>query len=469
MQRGVADLGSYKNFDIDECLDRKLNSFIRDEADLKRPLLLSLVIPTKIDVGKKTRELELDVLKRVLSECSKLIDLGYVDEILVIDGSLDQRGNPDFSTLVKVVETAYEELDLFRRQVGLLRENRAEAIHSKRGFFDFVVKVVHQFDRNLYPVLEKYGASRRTGLKSIPPGKGAALWLALPMTKGDVVCFLDSDIMNFQKEFAVALCHPIVEGLRKRSRSIAMTKAFYKRLTMIYEYPHGSYTFGGRVTRLFVIPLMKVLTKEFPSIFQGFDLLKYPLSGEFAAKRELLESICFPSDYSIEFSILNQSIRMLSPSAIAQVDLDIFFHIGQSVRGLDVMIFQITNRVLRTLELEGIRLSKERRQQVISRYRKEALAMLPTYWKSFENLQREVDVDHGIHYSRDIDLQRFRRFYREFRTKFLYDPDPEQFLLPSWKELSSDLNYFAVSSLMRTRSNQSTFSRLGQAGLLQVG
>ncbi|MEM4251875.1 MAG: hypothetical protein QW828_08590, partial [Candidatus Bathyarchaeia archaeon] len=134
MQREVADLGSYRNFNIDECLDRKLNSFICDEADLRRPLLLSLVIPTKIGVGRKTRELELDVLKRMLSECSKLIDLGYIDEILVIDGSLDQHGKVDFSTLVKVVETAYEELDLFRRQVGLLRENRAEAIHSRRGF-----------------------------------------------------------------------------------------------------------------------------------------------------------------------------------------------------------------------------------------------------------------------------------------------------------------------------------------------
>jgi len=132
VQREIPDLGSYRNFDFDECLERKLNSFIRDEADLKRPLLLSLVIPTKIDVGRKTRELELGVLKRMLSECSKLIDLGYIDEILVIDGSLDQHGNADFSTLVKVVATAYEELDLFRRQVGLLRENRAEAIHSRR-------------------------------------------------------------------------------------------------------------------------------------------------------------------------------------------------------------------------------------------------------------------------------------------------------------------------------------------------
>jgi len=406
------------------------------------------------------------MLKNMLSECSKLIDLGYVDEILVFDASLDQNGQADFSTLVKVVETAYEELDLFRRQVGLLRENRAEAIHSRRGFFDFIVKVVHQFDKNLFHVLEKFGVHSKTGLVDIPAGKGAAQWLGLPMTKGDVVCFLDSDIMNFKKEFAVSLCHPIVESFRRKKKSFAMTKAFYRRLTMTYEFPHESYTFGGRVTRLFAIPLLKVLTKEFPETFRGFDSIKYPLSGEFAARRKLLESIFFPTDYSTEFSILNQSMRRLSPSAIAQVDLDIFFHIGQSIKGLDTMVSQITNRVLRTLEREGIELSKEKRIQVIAEYMKEATAMLPKYWKAFKDLQKQLAVNERMHYSKETDLRRFQRFYRQFRTKFLYDPDPEQFILPSWTELGQNVNYFAVSSLLRTRSNQSTYSRLSKAGLL---
>ena len=459
-------LGSFKDFDVEECLDIKLNSLIRDEADLQRPLLISLVIPTKIDVGKKTREHELDVLKNVLSECSKLIDLGYVDEILVFDASLDRDGRADFSTLVKVVETAYEELDLFRRQVGLLRENRAEAIHSRRGFFDFIVKVVHQFDGNLFHVLEKFGVHNKSRLSRIPSGKGAAQWLALPMTMGDVVCFLDSDIMNFKKEFAVSLCHPIVESFRGKRQSFAMTKAFYRRLTMTYEFPDRSYTFGGRVTRLFAIPLLKVLTKEFPETFRGFDSIKYPLSGEFAARRELLESISFPTDYSTEFSILNQSMRRLSPSAIAQIDLDIFFHIGQSAKGLDTMVSQITNRVLRTLDREGVELSKEKRMQVVSKYKKEAMAMLPKYYKAFKELQKQVALNERAHYSKDTDLQRFQRFYKHFRTKFLYDPDPEQFILPSWKELGQSVNYFAVSSLLRSRSNQSTYSRLCKAGLL---
>ncbi|MGQ9543557.1 MAG: glycosyltransferase family 2 protein [Candidatus Bathyarchaeia archaeon] len=466
MRDRVAYLGSYKRFNIEKCIDKKLKSLIGDEADLHRPLLISLVIPTKIDVGKGTRELELEVLKRTLSECSKLVDLGYIDEIVIIDGSLDERDRVDQSTLIKVVETAYEELDLFRRQVGLIRENRSEAMHARRGFFDFIVRTIHQFDPNIFHVLEKFGVQEKIGLTSIPAGKGAALWLAIPASEGDIVCFLDSDIINFQKEFAVALCDPIVDGFKGGGRQVTMTKACYNRLTMTYEAPKGIYTLGGRVTRLFAIPLLKVLTEEFPEIFRGLGSFKYPLSGEFAVRREFLESLFFPSDYSIEFSILNQSMRRLNPPAVAQIDLDIFYHIGQTVRGLDAMIGQITNRILRTLESDGVTLTKYRKSRIAAKYREKALSIMPRYWNSFNRIKRQVSGVERLRYSKMMDMQRFERFYRHFKHNFLHDPKPEQLILPSWKELSPTINYFALGSMLRRRSNQSTFSRLNDARLL---
>lgn len=462
----VVCLGSYSRLDISKCIDRKLETFVSDEADLKRPILISLVIPTKIDVGKATRDLEIEVLKRTLSECSKLVDLGYIDEIIIIDGSLDAQGRIDFSTLIKVVETAYEELDLFRRQVGLIRENRTEAMHAKRGFFDFIVRVIHQFDPNLFHVLKRLGVQEKTGLIDFPPGKGAALWLAVPISEGDIVCFLDSDIINFQKEFVVALCNPIVEGLKGKSGSVVMTKACYNRLTFTYETPKGTYTLGGRVTRLFAIPLLKVLTEEFPETFRGLGSLRYPLSGEFASRRELLESIFFPSDYSIEFSILNQSLRRMKPSAIAQVDLETFCHIGQTARGLDAMIAQITNRILRTLENDGVILSKQRKREIISTYKELALSLIPKYWRIFSKLKRQISLAGRLHYSKKLDMHRFNRFYRHFKHNFLHDPKPKQLILPSWMELASNINYFTLSSILRRRSNQSTFSRLVNAGLI---
>jgi hypothetical protein len=148
----AAYLGSYKNFDLNDCLNKKLKTLVRDEADLQRPLVTSLVIPTKIDVGRKTRELELQTLGKMLSECSKLIDQGYLE--------MDQNGQPDYTTLIKVVQTAYQELDLFKKQVRNLREHRAEAMNAKRGVFDFIVRTVHQFDRNIFHVLEKFNVNK---------------------------------------------------------------------------------------------------------------------------------------------------------------------------------------------------------------------------------------------------------------------------------------------------------------------
>ena len=465
MRTNVACLGSYKNFDLDRCLNKKLKTFNRDEADLRRPLIISLVIPTKIDVGRKTRKLELETLGKMLSECSILIDQGYLDEILVIDASMDQNGQPDYSTLMKVVQTAYAEINLFKKQVCNLREHRAEAMNAERGVFDFVVRTVHQFDNNIFHVLKKYDINKIANLTRMPYGKGTALWLAVPITKGDILCFLDSDIMNFKREFVVSLCEPILNALKK-NRQHYITKACYNRLTLTCESPYGYYTYGGRVTRIFAIPLLKILARKFPKIFYGFDSIKYPLSGEFAVKKEFIENICFPNDYSIEFSILNQTIRKYSLESIAQVDLELLCHIGQSVKSMNIMITEITNRVIKTLEKEKIILSKIEKEDVILEYKKETLKILPTYWNVFKKMQKQNEINRTLKYSRDMDMRRFRQFYNTFKINFLGKPTTEQILLPSWTKINENNNYFAISTMLKRRSNQSTYSRLIKAELV---
>lgn len=462
----AAYLGSYKNFDLNDCLNKKLKTLIRDEADLRRPLVISLVIPTKIDVGRKTRELELQTLGKMLSECSKLIDQGYLDEILVIDASMDQNGQPDYTTLIKVVQTAYQELDLFKKQVRNLREHRAEAMNAKRGVFDFIVRTVHQFDRNIFHVLEKFNVNKIANLTEMPYGKGTALWLAVPITEGDILCFLDSDIMNFKREFVVSLCEPIVDALKKNRQKYVITKACYNRVTLTYEFPYGYYTYGGRVTRIFAIPLLKILTRKFPKIFCGFDSIKYPLSGEFSAKKGLLENICFPNDYSIEFSILNQAMRKYSPETIAQIDLELLCHIGQSVKNMSTMIAEITNRMIKTLENERVKLSKKEKEEIIFEYEKETLRVLPTYWKAFKKIQKQMEINERLRYSQDMDMHRFRRFYDTFKLSFLGKPTATQILLPSWAKINENGNYFAISTMLKRRSNQSTYSRLIKANLI---
>lgn len=458
---------SFEDFELLDCLNEKLNMLVKDEIDLSKPVLITLVIPTKIDVGKKTRKFELSVMRGILSECSRLVDMGYLDEIIVIDGSLDEKGNPDYSVLNKVVATAYEKLDLFQRQVILINENKAEGIDAKLGFFDFIVKAVHQSDRNIWHVLDKYGVGNLTHLSKLPMGKGAALWISIPISKGDIVCFIDSDIMNFKKEFIVALCHPIIQTWYNPSKSIKLSKAFYKRLTLSFDILGGGYIFGGRVTRLFAIPILKVLAKKFPKAFKDFDLFEYPLAGEFAIKKELLEELNFPNDYSIEFSILKQAINKVGLHSIAQIDLGVFYHIGQSHKGLTKMISQITNQIINIIRNEGLNISKNDKKTILIEYKKAIKKLLPFYESMFDSLMKQIpnEIKQKVNYSKSIDIKRFKEFYSIFKRALINELRVEQKILPAWKEIEQNLNYLAIVTMLRRRANQSTLSRLKEAKL----
>jgi hypothetical protein len=464
LQRGseIPYLGSFKSVDVVKCLNRKLDLMVKDEADLPRPALVSLVIPTKIDVVKGTRELELDAMRRVMSECSQLVDVGYIDEIVVIDASVDEGGKPVFDVLEKVVETAFDELDLFRRQVMLINEHRAMARTARRGFFDFVVKAVHQFDENIVHVLKMYSGFDLNFPTGIPAGKGAALWLTTPITQGDVICFTDSDIMNFSKEFVIALCNPIIESWHQGKEGFSMVKACYRRLTVGFDPIVRKYIFGGRVTRLLAVPLLRVLTRVFPEVFSGMDSLRYPLAGEFSIRKQLLESIHFPNDYSIEFSMLKQALRQVDRSSLGQVDLEVFHHIGQSPIGLEKMVKQIVNCLMKQLDEEGIKLSGADKMRILSEYMDEVCAQLPRYEEAFSGVQKSVSSELGmeVSYSKETDINSYCRFLRILGEALGEDSLVRQLILPSWTEVAERVNYVAASSMLRRRANQSTFARL---------
>ena len=460
-------LGSCKELNAKACLDNKLKTLVEDEFGLSRPLSVSLVVPTKIDVTKETRDVELNVMRLVMSECSKLVDLGYLDEIIVIDGSLDEKGDADFNVLERVVETAYDELDLFKRQVRLINENKAQALMARRGFFDFIVKTVHQSDPNIFYVLKKSGLNDTIGLPRIPMGKGAALWLSIPLTAGDVVCFTDSDIMNFTKEFVMALCHPIISGWHDPAPRIKMIKACYKRLTVSFEPLGRRRFFGGRVTRLFAIPILRVLSKEYPNIFSGLNSLNYPLSGECAMRRELLQEISFPNDYSIEIAILRQVVKLAGFTQMAQVDLNFFHHIGQSTVGLKRMVAQIISYIVEILEEEGVEFSKPVRKRILMEYKNEVEKLLIEYEEIFNELSKSIaqDLEVKPSYSKNKDIETFRGFLELLGKALTGTSRKERFVLPSWAELGEKASYFLVSTLLRRRGNQSTFSRLKDTGL----
>lgn len=185
-------------------------------------------------------------------------------------------------------------------------------------------RVVHRED--VLPDLEPY------------EGKGEVLWRSLAATTGDVVVFLDSDLVDFDPGFVPALLGPLLA-----EDGPALVKGFYRRPLRLEsseldaESSAGGTnisTGGGRVTELLVRPLLAALRPELSGIVQ-------PLGGEYAATRELLESVPFASGYGVEIGLLLDAHTRLGLDALAQVNLGVRKHRNRSLLQLGVMARQI--------------------------------------------------------------------------------------------------------------------------------
>ena len=159
------------------------------------------------------------------------------------------------------------------------------------------------------------------------PGKGEVLWRSLAATTGDVVCFLDSDLVDFDPGFVPALLGPLLT-----EDGVALVKGFYRRPLRL-ETTQAD-TGGGRVTELLVRPLLAALRPELAGVVQ-------PLGGEYAGTRELFESVPFASGYGVEIGLLLDTADRFGVDALAQVNLGVRKHRNRSLVQLGAMARQI--------------------------------------------------------------------------------------------------------------------------------
>jgi glucosyl-3-phosphoglycerate synthase len=159
------------------------------------------------------------------------------------------------------------------------------------------------------------------------PGKGEVLWRSLAATTGDLVVFLDSDLVDFDPVFVPALLGPLLT-----SSGVALVKGFYRRPLRLESSELD--TGGGRVTELLARPLLAALRPELSGIVQ-------PLGGEYAATRELLESVPFAAGYGVEIGLLLDTHARYGLDALAQVNLGVRKHRNRSLLQLGVMARQI--------------------------------------------------------------------------------------------------------------------------------
>ncbi|HYN63367.1 MAG TPA: glucosyl-3-phosphoglycerate synthase [Candidatus Limnocylindrales bacterium] len=167
-------------------------------------------------------------------------------------------------------------------------------------------------------------------------GKGEALWKSLHVLDGDIVAWIDTDISNIQPRFVYGLIGPLL-----REPRIQYVKGFYQR--PIREGDKLLSEGGGRVTELMARPLINLFFPELSGIIQ-------PLSGEYAGRRSLLESVPFYTGYSVEIGLLIDILDAVGLSAIGQVDLERRIHRNQPLGNLSQMSYVILQGAIRKLE-----------------------------------------------------------------------------------------------------------------------
>jgi len=176
-------------------------------------------------------------------------------------------------------------------------------------------------------ILERLGARR---------GKGEALWKSLLVTRGDIVLWIDTDIVNIHPRFVYGILGPML-----LNPQVQFVKGFYRRPLKVGDKMQAGG--GGRVTELTARPLLNLFYPELSGVVQ-------PLSGEYGGRRAALEQAVFFSGYGVETGLLIDIYERYGLNAVAQVDLLERVHHNQPLEALSKMSFAIIQTVMRKLE-----------------------------------------------------------------------------------------------------------------------
>jgi glucosyl-3-phosphoglycerate synthase len=227
-------------------------------------------------------------------------------------------------TTVSLVVPARNEAATVGDVVGRVREALVETV----ALVDEIVVIDSDSTDATYDVARDAGAIVHRSAEIRPdlgsfPGKGEAMWKSLFVTRGDVLVFMDADLLDWDTHFVPGLLGPFLND-----PGVELVKGFYER-----PGADGPYE-GGRVTELVARPLIALWFPPLAGLVQ-------PLAGEWAVRRSLFASLPVPTGYAVELAALVDTWRTRGIDAIAQVDLGRRAHRHQALADLGGMATQI--------------------------------------------------------------------------------------------------------------------------------
>ncbi|MCC6585358.1 MAG: glycosyl transferase [Bryobacterales bacterium] len=337
--------------------------------------------------------------------------------------------------MARIAEQLHSARFLGRIVLALGQADEGQYLHARSFFDSFRVPVdVLQVDHpRIASLLDRL---KIAGLDPGPGGKGRACWLAygyaLARRDCDVIALHDCDIKTYTRELLVRLCYPLMHP----DLNFDFCKGYYARC---------SDRLHGRVTRLFISPLIRALHKLAPhaDLLPFLDSFRYVLAGEFAMNAKLARTSRIPSNWGLEIGMLAEVHRSCAASAVCQTELaDNYDHkhqvlnAGAPTTGLRKMAADIAAVLLRALAAEGVALDRGALDSASLAYENVAHDMLECY-------AADAAVN-GLRFDRDAEegaITAFRYSLQDASAGYLADPAGAP-RVPSWARVQSALPHF---------------------------
>jgi glucosyl-3-phosphoglycerate synthase len=331
-------------------------------------------------------------------------------------------------TMQRIVSELRQVRYLQRIVVALGRATREQFDRALSFFEDFYTPVTFVWvdgerTQGLLRMLEE------KALSAGGDGKGRSCWLAygalLATRDCDVIALHDCDIANYDRQLLARLCYPVAHP----HLGFEFCKGYYARVT---DRMHG------RVTRLFVTPLIRALESMAPGapFLQFLDSFRYPLAGEFAMDANLARVNRIPGDWGLEVGVLAEVYRNCAVSRVCQADLaDTYEHKHQILsegdpgKGLRGMAADIAKSLFRTMAAEGLAFTVDHFRSLEVRYVRLAQDTIARYYA--DAMLNGLKFDrHG----EELAVATFARSLRQAAADFIEDPLGLP-LIPNWNRV----------------------------------
>ncbi|KZZ51041.1 MAG: glycosyl transferase [Saccharospirillaceae bacterium] len=315
--------------------------------------------------------------------------------------------------------------------IGLDRASEQQYHHAQE-FFGRLPQH-HRILWNDGPRLKKLDSLlQEEGLAPKELGKGRNVWYCygyvLASGRAESVALHDCDIVTYDRSLLARLIYPVANP----GFNYEFAKGYYARI--------AQQKMNGRVSRLLVTPLLRALKKVYGSLdfLEYLDSFRYPLSGEFSMRTDVLNDIRIPSDWGLEIGVLSEMKRNYSTNRICQVDIaDVYDHKHQPLSeedanaGLSKMSIDICKAIFRKLATQGEVFTNETFRSLKATYFRIALDFIETYYNDARmnglNLDRHAE-------EKAVEL--FAENIMRAGEHFLANPMETPFI-PSWNRVIS--------------------------------